>query len=62
MDLVFTSLAMLCYCRWEALLVVLDNRPFPELHSIIRELEDDRIWVFAEWVGAWGEAITTTGC
>ncbi|EFJ52303.1 hypothetical protein VOLCADRAFT_102964 [Volvox carteri f. nagariensis] len=36
--------------RWEALLVVMDNRPFPELRRIVRELNDSRIWVQAEWI------------
>ncbi|GFR42383.1 hypothetical protein Agub_g3254 [Astrephomene gubernaculifera] len=36
--------------RWEALLVVMDNRPFPDLHRILRELNDSRIWVQAEWI------------
>lgn len=36
--------------KWEALLLVLDNRPFPELRKIVRELNDPRIWVHAEWV------------
>ena len=36
--------------RWEALLVVMDNKPFSDLHEILQEVADDRIWVFAEWV------------
>lgn len=31
---------------------MLDNRPFPELRKIVRELNDPRIWVHAEWVRA----------
>ncbi len=37
-------------CRWEAVLLVLDSRPFEDLHHIAEEFKDDRIWVFAEWV------------
>ena len=38
-------------CRsWEAILIVADSKPFPEMHRIIRQLEDKRIWVFAELV------------
>ncbi|GIL45617.1 hypothetical protein Vafri_2819 [Volvox africanus] len=36
--------------RWEALLIVMDNRPFPELRRIVREINDSRIWVQAEWI------------
>ncbi len=38
--------------RWEALLVVMDNKPFGDLHQILQEVADDRIWVFAEWVSS----------
>ena len=44
------SWSCVCACRWEALLIVLDNRPFYELHRIIREFKDERIWAQAEWV------------
>jgi len=37
-------------CRWHALLLVMDNRPFPDLRHIVRDANDDRIQVFAEWV------------
>lgn len=30
----------------------MDNRPFPELRTIIRELADERIWAYAEWVSS----------
>jgi hypothetical protein len=33
-------------------LLVLDNRPFPDLRHIVRDAADERIDVFAEWVGA----------
>lgn len=29
---------------------MLDSRPFEDLHHIVEEFQDDRIWVFAEWV------------
>ncbi|KAI3435905.1 hypothetical protein D9Q98_001963 [Chlorella vulgaris] len=35
---------------WEAVLLVLDSRPFEDLHHIVEEFQDDRIWVFAEWI------------
>ncbi len=38
--------------RWEALLLVMDNRPFPELRRIMRDINDSRIWVQAEWVSS----------
>ena len=38
--------------RWEALLIVMDNKPFPDLHHILQEVTDDRVWVFAEWVSS----------
>lgn len=37
---------------WEAALLVLDSRPFEDLHHIVEDFQDDRIWVFAEWVSA----------
>ncbi|KDD76615.1 hypothetical protein H632_c160p2 [Helicosporidium sp. ATCC 50920] len=29
----------------------MDGQPFESLHHILRDLNDERIWVFAEWVG-----------
>jgi hypothetical protein len=40
----------LVLCRWEALIMVADNRQFPDLRSIVAGTKDDRIWIFAEWV------------
>ncbi len=37
-------------CSWEAVLVVMDSEPFRDLHHILQDLNDDRAWVFAEWV------------
>lgn len=37
-------------CRWEALLVVMDQQPFTDLREILREFDDSRIWVYADWV------------
>ena len=34
----------------------MDNRPFDDLHHIMAEFNDDRVWVFAEWVSAWARA------
>ncbi len=28
----------------------MDNKPFGDLHHILQEVADDRVWVFAEWV------------
>ena len=39
-------------CSWVAQLIVLDNRAFPDLRYIVRDLKDDRVWVYAEWVSA----------
>jgi hypothetical protein len=36
--------------RWEANLVVMDDRPFPDLQKMVAHEQDERIWVFAEWV------------
>lgn len=30
--------------------MVMDSEPFRDLHYILQDLNDDRIWVFAEWV------------
>lgn len=40
------------WCRWEAIFLVMDNTPFTDLHHILSEFEDDRLWVFAEWVSS----------
>ena len=40
------------HSRWEAVLLVADSRPFPELHHILLDLNDTRAWVFAEWVSS----------
>ena len=37
-------------CSWEAVLVVMDSEPFRDMYRILQDLDDDRIWVFAEWV------------
>lgn len=37
--------------RWEAIVMVLDSRPFPDLTHMLQKLDDDRVWVFAEWIG-----------
>lgn len=31
--------------------MVLDSQPFSDLPHILQSLDDDRVWVFAEWVG-----------
>ena len=31
---------------------MMDNKPFGDLHQILQEVADDRIWVFAEWVSS----------
>lgn len=33
------------------MLLVADARPFMDLHRILHRLNDDRVWVFAEWIG-----------
>uniref|UniRef100_A0A383WPA8 Uncharacterized protein n=1 Tax=Tetradesmus obliquus TaxID=3088 RepID=A0A383WPA8_TETOB len=40
------------HSSWTALLLVMDNRPFPDLRHIVRDAADDRIDVFAEWISA----------
>ena len=32
--------------------MVMDSKPFSDLHEILQELADERIWVFAEWVSS----------
>ena len=48
------------------MLLVLDSRPFEDLHHIVDDFNDDRVWVFAEWVGAAAAArcpcATLPGC
>ena len=38
-------------CSWEAVIVVMDSKPFHDLAAILNRLQDHRIWVFAEWIG-----------
>ncbi|KAG2500986.1 hypothetical protein HYH03_000808 [Edaphochlamys debaryana] len=47
---ILTSLQNQTDARWEAMLLVMDNRPFPELRKIVREVNDSRIWVHSEWI------------
>jgi hypothetical protein len=44
------SLQLQSVQSWEAVLLVLDARPFEDLHHIVQDFHDDRIWVFAEWI------------
>lgn len=37
-------------CSWEAVFVVVDKKPFPELYTMIENMNETRAWVFAEWV------------
>eukprot|EP01025_Chloroclados_australasicus_P029064 TRINITY_DN288_c1_g1_i1.p1 TRINITY_DN288_c1_g1~~TRINITY_DN288_c1_g1_i1.p1 ORF type:complete len:439 (+),score=23.23 TRINITY_DN288_c1_g1_i1:29-1318(+) len=46
------SLQTQSYQNWEAILLVMDKEPFQDLHQIVRNISDDRIWVFAEWIGS----------
>lgn len=43
-------ISYLLFCSWEAILVVADSKPFPQIHDVVESMNDDRIWVFAEWV------------
>ncbi len=36
--------------RWEALLLVMDNRPFPDLRTLVRQANESRVSVYAEWI------------
>eukprot|EP00878_Enallax_costatus_P036477 GHUV01040967.1.p1 GENE.GHUV01040967.1~~GHUV01040967.1.p1 ORF type:complete len:318 (+),score=72.11 GHUV01040967.1:2345-3298(+) len=38
--------------RWVAMLMVMDNRPFPDLRHIVRDVADERIEVYSEWISA----------
>ena len=40
-----------CGSRWEAVLLVADSVPFSGLPFILQDLADERVWVYAEWVG-----------
>jgi hypothetical protein len=46
------SLRAQTHTQWRALLLVLDSRPFPDLHHIVADLADPRVEVFAEWIAA----------
>lgn len=39
------------FYSWEAVVIVLDRKPFEELAQIIDSFKDDRIWAYAEWIG-----------
>jgi hypothetical protein len=37
---------------WEAILVTLDKRAFPEAYDLVNELnETSRVWMYSEWIG-----------
>jgi hypothetical protein len=38
-------------CRWEAQFVVMDSEPFYNITDILRSFTDDRLWLYANWVG-----------
>jgi hypothetical protein len=56
----------LSWSRWEAIFLVMDDKPFLDLHHILSEFKDDRLWVFAEWVSgglaAWELALALMTC
>ena len=33
----------------------MDDKPFLDLHHILAEYKDERLWVFAEWVSCLGQ-------
>lgn len=39
----------------------MDNRPFPDLRHIVRDADDERIQVFAEWISARNQPRTNDG-
>ena len=44
-------LNLTCSFRWEAIIIVADNEPFRDLHHTLLDIGDNRVWVFAEWIG-----------
>ena len=46
----FSCYTCILSCSWEAILVMVDKKPFPEAYDIIQSLNESRAWVFAEWV------------
>lgn len=36
---------------WEVLLIVVDSKPFEEVHDIVNDFDDERIYVLTEWNG-----------
>lgn len=55
------SLKKQTHTRWHALLLVMDNRPFPDLRHIVRDADDERVQVFAEWISARNQPRTNDG-
>lgn len=39
------------HSNWEAILLVADSKPFTDVHTILRDINDTRVWIFAEWIG-----------
>jgi hypothetical protein len=37
--------------RWEALILVMDGKPFEDLPYILQRVNDDRVWMYADYVG-----------
>ncbi len=40
----------------------MDNKPFGDLHHILQEFADDRVWVFAEWVSGLAAPLALASC
>lgn len=51
LEMLLSSLRAQNVTSWEAIVVVMDGRPFYNLHQIVDQFDDPRIWVYSEWVG-----------
>lgn len=37
--------------RWEAIVIVMDGKPFEDLPAILQRVNDERVWMFADHIG-----------
>lgn len=51
LEMLLSSLRAQNVSSWEAIVVVMDGRPFYNLHQLVDQFHDPRIWVYSEWVG-----------
>eukprot|EP00884_Botryococcus_braunii_P001944 jgi/Botrbrau1/11750/Bobra.0195s0075.1 len=39
------------FSAWEAIIIVMDGKPFEDLPHILQRVNDERVWMFADYIG-----------